>query len=707
MKFENLAVSLLFVLGKASASNTELSCTLGKLYYLDPDAATVHTIDLDTTKEKENTPTEIMGAGTYHYTVDLSGSGLAGAYRLVPSATSRFVSVMHYGTEQEQGQDGGVLFIDGLSTPCMGCHHLSKFNATLIKDFNITSDCSFPVHNVANDHKMAIFCDGSSTDSINSTIHIVDERNFRPTIGVADKESPLVFSMTLEGAHHGVAIPVDDDHVLTSLSGEPGSLPDTFKVFDYDKNVLKQLTDVANPASSCLGLHGEAITGGGRATTMMSFACNQDHGGILVVIYGNIWGAATTSTYAAVAISYPEKYANHRTYGFVHKPYSNILVGNLDHDDSYNLVAFDPHTALPPEQQFVIRDDQVLPLDEKACTFEFELSSSELLSIDEPLLLVWTREGKLLTYMVNHPETADTPTWMLIAQTTVVPGMTTCSDTVLVPGYGGHSYVLQGSKIYDIDMVDLSNIAVTTDTLPLPQGANAVSATVASVPYGYGCQRSTWEDAYNSIAIPPVVSSLSTKKTYVVVSQEPEDVKVPGSIEQTRVFYSMRDEIARALGVSLNRIFITEVRTAAGPAKDGRVDMIFEVSISEPSPSDAVQTSASDLLKEFNELVKDPNSVLYAQVSETSRIEGEAMNDWPSQEVESPPLDDDEDDDDISSGAVAGLIVLGVLFLVSSALALIFYQRSINATKMATVSEQAQNPASKDMENAGEMEYST
>ena len=67
---------------------------------------------------------------------------------------------------------------------------------------------------------------------LNTTIHVVDVTKLGST-----SESAIVHSIKLQGAHHGVAIPVDDGHVLHSLALDDRvnrvpnttSLPTTFK----------------------------------------------------------------------------------------------------------------------------------------------------------------------------------------------------------------------------------------------------------------------------------------------------------------------------------------------------------------------------------------------------------------------------------------------------------------------------------------------
>ena len=157
---------------------------------------------------------------------------------------------------------------------------------------NASFDCARAIHFVKHDDKIAIFCDGSYefTPQVNSTVWVVDETKFGST------ESAIVFQGTLQGSHHGVAIPVDDNHVLYSLAspdriqrtdaGADYALPENFqvcifssllllavgacvvfahsnnffwclsfltKVTDYDGNVLHSIDDTTNKDTSCAG----------------------------------------------------------------------------------------------------------------------------------------------------------------------------------------------------------------------------------------------------------------------------------------------------------------------------------------------------------------------------------------------------------------------------------------------------------------------
>lgn len=136
--------------------------------------------------------------------------------------------------------------------------HMEYSDPTVAENANI-DNCSRLIHQVRHDIKIAIFCDGAfdSTPPVNTTVHVIDQTS-------------------LEGAHHGVAIPVDDGHLLHStalqerINWNPNatSLPSTFK-----------LDDTSNPDTHCAGFHGGVSVG----NTFM-LACDDIHGGFVRVI---------------------------------------------------------------------------------------------------------------------------------------------------------------------------------------------------------------------------------------------------------------------------------------------------------------------------------------------------------------------------------------------------------------------------------------
>jgi hypothetical protein len=150
-----------------------------------------------------------------------------------------------------------------------------------------------------------------------------------------------VFTKELAGSHHGVVVPVNDNHVLVSVAlpervakAEGSSaLPDGFTVYDYDSQVLHGLNEVEDPSRLCLGFHGSGVV-----SNSFVFACDQDHAGLLVVDYGE------TATYTSRALSYPDNFQAHRTGSLEYSHWSELAVGNFADRGTldFKLVAFSP-----------------------------------------------------------------------------------------------------------------------------------------------------------------------------------------------------------------------------------------------------------------------------------------------------------------------------------------------------------------------------
>jgi hypothetical protein len=312
--------------------------------------------------------------------------------------------------------------------------HIEYTNPSMID--NAAFDCARAIHYVTHDSKIGIFCDGAITDTalVNSTVWVIDEALFGdPT------QSAVVYSETLQSSHHGVAIPVDDNHLLYSLatpdrlagnSSRSYSLPHTFQVVDYEGNVLHSITDTTDKDNSCSGFHGSW----GKDNTF-ALACDDDHGGILVVNYDQ-----STATYESRSVTYPSNFPDHRTGSFAEHHKAPLAVGNFAATQQAHLVRFDP--ALDTGD-ISITSDNVLTLGtESQCSYQFEQSEGQLLMVLMP-------DGTLKVYEVE-------PDWKLLVEEKIVPDMENCADVHFVPGYG-QVFILTGwnNKVYSIDLAHI------------------------------------------------------------------------------------------------------------------------------------------------------------------------------------------------------------------------------------------------------------
>jgi hypothetical protein len=289
-----------------------------------------------------------------------------------------------------------------------------------------------------------------------------------------------------------------------------------FTIIDHEGNLVHSLNEVDDPTRSCLGMHGTGVTG----TSTFTFACDQDHGGILIMNYDGVFG------YSSRALTYPEPFGTHRTGHLTGHPKSSFVLGDFSDGqaDSHHLMVFNPHIDSN------ISTGQLEEL--KYCSFDFERAAGELVTS-------WLPNGNLRVYSID-------PSWMLIAEVQVFPNMTECTDTVMAPGEGS-AFVARGKELKACDISDLSNIIITTHSL----NVTAASAAVAGIPDGYAC---------SGPQIPRKPhSSSAISSGWVVIHHEPHQVVVPGSDAQLAVVLALRRDIATALAIPLNRVYVGEV----------------------------------------------------------------------------------------------------------------------------------------------------
>jgi hypothetical protein len=397
-----------------------------------------------------------------------------------------------------------------------------------------------------------------------------------------------------------------------------------------------------------LGFHGSGVTDG-----TFAFACDQNHGGLLILNYDS-----TTVTYVSKSLSYPEKFASHRTGSLQSHQGSNLIVGNFADraSGSFHLLSFNPKTDA------AINEKQLLELTTAQCAFEFELSAGKL-------LLVWMPTGNLLIYTLE-------PEWMLVADVQAIGDMTECTGTVFAAGHG-HAYIAQGNRLVDVDFVDLASIQVITTELEF----TANSVTVAGVLEGFEC---------DGPLIPDVLGPLITAVTgWVVLHHEAKDVLIPGSAEQAKALLLFRKDIAEALGIALNRIYIGDVRPLDEEEEEHShdeedTDIAVKIMFSNPSISDGNQVTAEELLAQFKNLVDDKGSALFMG-AESSKIVGTVSL--------APPFHDEykltaaaTKDDGLSGGAIAGISILSIVAVLAFVAAGTLYKRN---RKVTTDLEQA------------------
>jgi hypothetical protein len=219
------------------------------------------------------------------------------------TADSTHVVVVYRGTV-DLGYTNGV--VNWISTGFAKVDHEDHFDLeystpTLVA--NSKFECAHPIHTTHHDGKIAIFCDGSYEyePQVNTTVWVVEEAKLGTSMNA------VVHNQTLQGSHHGVAVPVDDNHILYSLATPDRvdrtpnatlyAVPWTFQITNYNGNVLHSIGDLTNKDLHCSAYHGSAAK-----DNTFAFACDGNHGGILIVNY-----LPASQTYTSRALFNPTR----------------------------------------------------------------------------------------------------------------------------------------------------------------------------------------------------------------------------------------------------------------------------------------------------------------------------------------------------------------------------------------------------------------
>jgi len=277
--------------------------------------------------------------------VDLHDGDVVSSMDLEGPATIYPTAHTYYGVAV-QTEEGLVNFIDtGIEIEEHGDHFHLHVGEPELLNFELFG--TTPIHFVSHDGWSAIHFDGSRDDGINAEVAAVLES----TLG---DSGPEVLFFALDGPAHGAAVPAHDNKFLITVpnpeyaSGVPGasSLPIGVSVYDEFGTVLQEFTNVGDPDSSCVDLHGEAAAGSHYA-----FACGADFG-VLVLTYNE--GAGE---FASKNIPYPA--ADVRTGTLIAHESKGFFVGNFG---TVALIKINPSNSAT----------DVLDLPAEQCGFVFE-----------------------------------------------------------------------------------------------------------------------------------------------------------------------------------------------------------------------------------------------------------------------------------------------------------------------------------------------
>lgn len=506
------AISVGLVLFLSTSIATAQTCSSGRLFISDSDSPSVATYELD------------GGTVTLVNTVQSRSSGHP--VDLWELTSPNLIAHVYVGSNDQNRSDGGMGYIStGLSIDSETSTHGAEGYEVTKSDpvaLPFRFKCTNPVHVKSNFQKTTLMCDGSYSSKVNSTLLVVDEKRV-PNFANGDSQSPILLERRLAGAHHGVAYPMENDAVLVTVPtpervqwGNTGtsSLPDGFEIINEKTgDLLHNLNTGSQVTRSCSGYHGSAYSGKG----VYSFACDADHGGLLVVQEQN------DKEYSTWLLSYPDEYAGYRT-ASVQGSKSGVVVGAFTQGtNNYHLVAYNPL-----QEGDTIDRNEMLELPEKQCFYDFEQSADHL-------LVVYMPDGYLYVYEVK-------PHFMLIAKTKVFDSPASCKQTTTAVGYR-QVFVAKGTTLKTIDLSQLDNIQVTTT----PNIAvSAFSMVVAGAPKGHEC---------------------STNKNYLTGTTRTDGRKVtvkvkydktwsPGSAAEHDFLLQVRNAFAKPLNVGLNRIYV-------------------------------------------------------------------------------------------------------------------------------------------------------
>ena len=406
MKFSAATLSLLLAPSATVLADNHASCTHGKLYLLDDTTSDVHVIDVSK-GNLENLSVEGK--------VTLPESGAGGLVYYGPPGDPL---VVQFRNTPQTGFDGWVRVIDtGFEPTCGDDDSITiEYEAPEVAGNAIMDDCYLPIHQVRHDNKVAIFCDGQNleVDPTNTTIYIVDNTK----IGT-DAESAIQRKLVLPGAHHGVAIPVDDGHVMHSIASQgridrvPGSpgLPATFQVVNDAGEIIHELTDTSDPDLHCAGFHGSA-----SVDNTFLLGCDEVHGGVLLVNYD-----PETETYESRAVEYPSgpEYDDLRVGSFAYHKSSPYAVGRFaqrNGNQTY-LIALDYESTTIDESKILAMPEFVDP-----CGWMFEAGAGKH-------FLTYMPDGNLIVWKIEDGS------FVKVMEQMVVPGVNnTCTGIAFTVG---------------------------------------------------------------------------------------------------------------------------------------------------------------------------------------------------------------------------------------------------------------------------------
>jgi hypothetical protein len=420
-------------------------CSHGILYVSDAEAQAVYGYGLDS------------GLSDLTKVAEVTGLQGAGALALDTTNSGLYLVATYWGVDTKDYQDGVVNFIDTGVELHNG--HLDTGAPSVLTQAQL--DCGPVWHVSGHAGYIALYCDGSFDNKVNSTFYIMEES------ALGSGGSPYLVNYTLAGSHHGIALPVSSTRFLHSvalsdrISGNENatSLPDHFQVIDMEANVVVELKDSSDPSSHCAAYHG------GSAVDNAIYMCCEDK--ILVVEFD-----PDTTTFERRVIDFPDTISEAHRCGSIYTTSQSKFVVS-DNADWYADV-YAPHLTAFPKDATEITDADVLVLGETGqCDFGIEHAVGEYVAVLQ-------HNGLVEFYSYARPDG-----WKLEASASV-EGVTECDAVLLVGNMQAFVAVPKTKMLYSMDLQHIAHgEGVEVSTLAL--GFTPNDMTVGGVPPEFAC----------------------------------------------------------------------------------------------------------------------------------------------------------------------------------------------------------------------------
>jgi hypothetical protein len=145
---------------EAHAHDEEVSCTHGKLFLSDTSSSQIHVIDLNVIEPLANLTVETT------VTVDGGPGGMA----LYSTSNGKAIATLYGGSNDMNYTDGVVNWIHtGLELINHSDHSDVSFKAPTVLS-NGTFRCAQAAHFATSNNQVAVFCDGSYSGFVNSSV---------------------------------------------------------------------------------------------------------------------------------------------------------------------------------------------------------------------------------------------------------------------------------------------------------------------------------------------------------------------------------------------------------------------------------------------------------------------------------------------------------------------------------------------------------